>query len=120
MLVGDIVIAASDGLQFLDEDKISEILEAQSDNSSAAVSSELLRVLNELNDPDQDNVSVCIIKVSQQQTEMVKTDPSIAATAAEIPRPVSQLIQARAISAIRSTPSAKYLCKVSIERAAKQ
>ena len=120
LLVGDIVIAASDGLQFLDEDKISEILEAQSDNSSAAVSSELLRVLNDLNDPDQDNVSVCIIKVSQQQTEMVKTDPSIAATAAEIPRPVSQLIQARAISAIRSTPSAKYQCKVSIERAAKQ
>ncbi|MBV1896013.1 MAG: protein phosphatase 2C domain-containing protein [Rhodobacteraceae bacterium] len=120
LLVGDIVIAASDGLQFLAEEKITEVLEAQSDNSSAAVSSELLRVLKELNDPDQDNVSVCIIKVAQQQTEITKVQEPIALAAVESSGPAGQLVKSRTISAVSSTPGKKYLCRVSIERAAEQ
>ncbi len=118
LLVGDIVVAASDGLQFLAEEKIAEVLEAQSDNSSAATSTELLRVLKELNDPDQDNVSLCIIKVTQQQTEMTKVEEPIALAALERSRPAGQLIRSRTISAIRSAPGIKYMCRVSIERTA--
>ena len=60
---GDIVIAASDGLQFLDDDEICDLLNEYSTDSSARIAAALLRCLEELDDPDQDNVSFCVIRV---------------------------------------------------------
>lgn len=60
---GDIVIAASDGLQFLEDDEIADLLAELADRPSADISAGLLRSLEELDDPDQDNVSFCVIKV---------------------------------------------------------
>ncbi len=60
---GDIVIAASDGLQFLEDSEISEVLIEHAFATSAKISTGLLRALEQLDDPDQDNVSFCVIRV---------------------------------------------------------
>ena len=59
LLDGDIVIVASDGLQFLENDQI--ITSLQGD--SAAVAQSLLTKVATLADPDQDNVTFCVIRV---------------------------------------------------------
>lgn len=76
---GDILIVASDGLQFLDDDEIAELLADQVHGTSAEITSVLLRCLEELADPDQDNVSFCVIKV--QKT---------ASASQEVPLPVPE------------------------------
>lgn len=64
MMDGDIVIAASDGLQFLENAMISDLLDQHGAGSSATISAELMQCLKDLNDPDQDNIAFCVIKVS--------------------------------------------------------
>lgn len=59
----DVVIACSDGLQFLDETAIQEILRAQANQPSAEISASLMSEIDVLDDPDQDNVSICVVKV---------------------------------------------------------
>lgn len=63
---GDIVVAASDGLLFLPEDQIEDILARNAGAASADIGARLLRALDDLDDPDQDNTSLCVIKVSRQ------------------------------------------------------
>ena len=60
---GDIVIAASDGLQFLENSEISDLLTEHANATSAGISNALLQSLEHLDDPDQDNVSFCVIRV---------------------------------------------------------
>ena len=87
MMDGDIIIAASDGLQFLDNTTISNLLAQHGDGSSAEIAAELMRGLNELNDPDQDNISFCVIKVSvpAQASEIDQTViPMTAQSPAEV------------------------------------
>ncbi|NRB17680.1 MAG: serine/threonine-protein phosphatase [Rhodobacteraceae bacterium] len=62
----DIVIAASDGLQYLEDSVITEVLTARQDQSSSDISAALMGCLHRLNDPEQDNISFCVIKVSDQ------------------------------------------------------
>ena len=59
---GDVVIAASDGLQFLSEARISEILASQKDRRSVEINAALLAEIETLGDPHQDNVSLCVIR----------------------------------------------------------
>ena len=63
---GDIVIAASDGLQYLEDSEISAILAAKEEQSSTDIGAALMACLDSLDDPDQDNISFCVIKVSDQ------------------------------------------------------
>jgi len=62
LMDGDIVIAASDGLQFLENPEIADILADCGAGTSGDISTELLHRLDQLDDPDQDNVSFCVIK----------------------------------------------------------
>ena len=78
---GDIVIAASDGLEFLSEDRISDILMTYRVRPSAEISAVLLREIEALNHPDQDNVSLCLIKVMGEEEEQVVAPDPIAAVA---------------------------------------
>lgn len=66
---GDIVVAASDGLQFLADEEIAEVLEANADRPCTEIIADLLRCLSDLDDPDQDNISVCVIKVEPAERE---------------------------------------------------
>lgn len=61
---GDIVIAASDGLQFLDDDEIAHVVAQLGAARSAVIARALVAAVCSLEDPDQDNISVAVIKVS--------------------------------------------------------
>jgi protein phosphatase len=61
---GDTLVLASDGLQFLSDEKIQEVLVATQDENAATAAQVLLDTLNQLDDPDQDNVSFTIIRCS--------------------------------------------------------
>ncbi|NNF23335.1 MAG: serine/threonine-protein phosphatase [Rhodobacteraceae bacterium] len=60
---GDTLIVASDGLQFLSNEQITTVLKHYGDRSSAEIADLLLEALENLGDPDQDNVSFSVIKV---------------------------------------------------------
>lgn len=60
---GDIVLAASDGLLFLEDDRIAGHLQRGAHSASAEIGARILEDIAVLDDPDQDNVSLCIIKV---------------------------------------------------------
>ncbi|MEM9910729.1 MAG: protein phosphatase 2C domain-containing protein [Pseudomonadota bacterium] len=60
---GDVVLAASDGLEFLEEEEIKSIIRAHRHQPSAALAQALMDAIHALDDPEQDNVAVCAIRV---------------------------------------------------------
>lgn len=62
--VGDIVVVSSDGLQYLEDEKIQKILQRYRRRSSAEIAGYLLEAIETLADPDQDNVSLAVIKLN--------------------------------------------------------
>lgn len=65
---GDILVVASDGLQFLSNRQITQIVNAYADRGSAQIASALLEELRTLDDPEQDNVCFSVIKVEMAKT----------------------------------------------------
>ncbi|NCQ23303.1 MAG: serine/threonine-protein phosphatase [Rhodobacteraceae bacterium CG17_big_fil_post_rev_8_21_14_2_50_63_15] len=63
----DILIAASDGLQFLSDQEIALIVHDARALPSAEISARLIKRITDLNDPEQDNVSLCVLKVQENQ-----------------------------------------------------
>lgn len=59
---GDIVLAASDGLQFLPEAEIAAVLAAERLSPSARIGAVLMQRLEALDAPEQDNAALCVIK----------------------------------------------------------
>lgn len=60
---GDIVVAASDGLQFLSDDQIAEILGQRENATSAEITAALMQRIESLSDPDQDNVTFSVMRI---------------------------------------------------------
>lgn len=60
---GDILIAASDGLQFLCEDRIASLLRFVKKRSAEEIGAALMKEVQKLDDPHQDNISMCVVKV---------------------------------------------------------
>ena len=60
---GNIVIVSSDGLQFLSNEQIAGILNANCTKSADAIANALMQAVEDLDDPDQDNISLAVIKV---------------------------------------------------------
>jgi len=119
--INDIVIAASDGLQFLPEERIAGILAARADRSSSEIGAMLLNELKDLNDPGQDNISLCIVKVMAQAAETIETtEPAepVALAPVNRPAPVRQMAQTRTVASAGSTTKTEYFCRVSVKRAA--
>ena len=81
---GDIIIAASDGLLFLDDSEIAAVISAEQDRSSSEIGAALMQNLEQLGDPEQDNISFCVIKVAD--LDKVNAAEAIAATAAPKPK----------------------------------
>ncbi|MDU8943348.1 PP2C family protein-serine/threonine phosphatase [Ovoidimarina sediminis] len=65
----DIVIAASDGIQFLDHEVIEGILRDTKGKPSQAIATALIKEIEALGDPDQDNTSIAVIKVELDQAQ---------------------------------------------------
>lgn len=63
---GDILIAASDGLQFISEEQIEGVLRFQQRGSAEDISAALTKEVKKLDDPYQDNLSLCVIKVMRE------------------------------------------------------
>lgn len=64
---GDILIVASDGLQFLSNSQITRIATENAANGSKAIAERMLEELLELDDPEQDNVSFSVVKIDFQK-----------------------------------------------------
>lgn len=62
---GDVLIVASDGLQFLSDEEISDILSISGSKSSSEIAKKLLGEIERLADPDQDNVSFIVVKIGR-------------------------------------------------------
>lgn len=60
---GDILVVASDGLQFLCEEQIESVLRFTQKRTAEDIGTALLKAVQKLEDPGQDNVSLCIVKV---------------------------------------------------------
>jgi len=59
---GDIVILASDGLQYLPDQRIQEVLAANSQASAPAICRALMEAVDALDHPHQDNISIVVVR----------------------------------------------------------
>lgn len=87
---GDIIVVASDGLHFLDACEIEALIRDMADRPSAEITASLIRALDALADPEQDNVSICVIKIvaeTAMQADMPLRAPRTIATTEAAPRP---------------------------------
>lgn len=66
---GDYVILASDGLQTLDTTEIERIVAAYADDGAEAVASALIRAVEAVRDPHQDNTTVVAVRPLKDQPE---------------------------------------------------
>lgn len=91
LLDGDILIVASDGLQFLNNEQIERLLRQFQGSNSNEIANQLLRALEKLADPEQDNISFSVVKISRPSSCAAspgKSDKSSAKTSsipADIP-----------------------------------
>ncbi|MEL6293305.1 MAG: protein phosphatase 2C domain-containing protein [Pseudomonadota bacterium] len=72
---GDIVVLSSDGLQYLEDQRIERLLHRYRRRTASEIAGLLLSALEDLNDPDQDNISISVIKVNHTQP-IAKRGPS--------------------------------------------
>jgi serine/threonine protein phosphatase PrpC len=83
---GDIVVCASDGLQFLSNAQIEKILTKYRKTRSTEIVERLLDELNKLGDPDQDNISFTVIKVNDASVRAKEDRPRGPSAAVARPR----------------------------------
>lgn len=70
----DILIAASDGLQFISEQQMAKVIYENRELPSAEITARLLQSISELDDPDQDNVSLCVLKILDRRPAALARD----------------------------------------------
>jgi serine/threonine protein phosphatase PrpC len=92
---GDIVICASDGLQFMTNAQIEKVVGKYRKTRSTEIAERLLDELNRLDDPDQDNISFTIIKVN---------DASVRPKGAIQPRNGSTTTRPRRVTTVVTDP----------------
>lgn len=59
----DVLIAASDGIQYLNDGQILEVLNACSGLTAQEIADTLLKAVQSQEDPDQDNTSIAVVKL---------------------------------------------------------
>jgi len=84
---GDTVIVASDGLQFLKNDEIARILRERPFSRSSEISEALMTGVEALEDPDLDNVTLCVVQVQLAEAPALDTLQSAPPKCARSPRP---------------------------------
>jgi serine/threonine protein phosphatase PrpC len=107
---GDIIVAASDGLEFLSNEQIAETLSIYQTRPSAEISAALLRDIENLDDPDQDNVSLCLIKIMGETDAlalrpMPLAEPATLVHSKSVDRPSTVTVLAR-----KSGPASQVVC----------
>lgn len=89
---GDIVVCASDGLQFLTNARIEKVLTKYRKTRSTEIAERLLDELNKLDDPDQDNISFTIIKVNDASVRAKEERPRGPSAAVARPRRLTTVV----------------------------
>ena len=89
----DIVLVASDGLQFLDNSEIADLIAEYAHLSSAEITRNLIAALEALGDPHQDNTSLCVIKAHAPGDPIAEPAPTASA----------DLLMAEALRALKET-----------------
>ncbi|MDU8927839.1 SpoIIE family protein phosphatase [Alisedimentitalea sp. MJ-SS2] len=74
LIEGDILIAASDGVLVLSDERIAEIARAERRHSAQRIADALMSEIIEADDPSQDNVSFGIVKVSRRNKAIPPQD----------------------------------------------
>ncbi len=67
LLPGDVVIAASDGLQTLDDEEIQAVLAEHHHRPAHELAELIVDSVETCDDPQQDNISICVIRVEPYQ-----------------------------------------------------
>ena len=62
--LGDVIVLSSDGLQYLEDERIQKIINRYRRRKAAEITGHLLEAITQLGDPDQDNVSLAVIKLN--------------------------------------------------------
>ena len=75
MRMGDVLVVSSDGLQYLEEPRIAKLLQKHRKRRSSEIAGYLLKALEELADPDQDNISLSVIKLNHMKPTERKVVP---------------------------------------------
>jgi PPM family protein phosphatase len=75
LAAGDIVVCASDGLQFLTNAQIEKVLSRYRKTRSTEIAERLLDELHRMDDPDQDNISFTVIKVNDASVRPQESRP---------------------------------------------
>lgn len=94
---GDIIVAASDGLQFLESWEIEAILAEYGGEPSQLIATALLDEIERLDDPDQDNVSIAVVKVALPTAKVQKLDSARVATR-PLDAPAGRPVQPRRVN----------------------
>lgn len=63
LLADDVIISASDGLQFIPDDAINGVLTRVNGKPTTVIADALMSAVAAVNDPDQDNVSMAVLSV---------------------------------------------------------
>ncbi|MBO6674195.1 MAG: serine/threonine-protein phosphatase [Rhizobiales bacterium] len=75
----DVLIAASDGLQFLPEERVLELVTAALPASSSTLCDKLMGALKELDDPHQDNCAIVVVQMraeAAEEADVVADEPA--------------------------------------------
>jgi len=80
---GDLVLAASDGVEFLGRDGIAEVLRQGDGREAEGIAGELVGALRKLGDPDQDNAALAVLALrdGEMQAPRVTPPPALAVSA---------------------------------------
>jgi serine/threonine protein phosphatase PrpC len=76
LMAGDMLLLASDGLQFLSDAQIARILAKHRRRSAAEIASHLMAAIGALADDNQDNVSLSVIKVNHVRPNIARAQIS--------------------------------------------
>lgn len=103
---GDIVVCASDGLQFLTNPQIEKVLAKYRKTRSTEIAERLLDELLRLDDPDQDNISFTIIKVNDASVRVVEDRPRGPSLAVTRPRRLTTIAPEHVVLPVAKPPPA--------------
>ncbi|WP_375568977.1 protein phosphatase 2C domain-containing protein [Ahrensia marina] len=92
---GDVLIAASDGLQFLDEAKILDCVVKARPGSSTTICNALMQSLKDLEDPHQDNSAIVVIQRHEaEQTSKPEVKERLMEDGGDNDRPQTRILSA--------------------------
>ena len=97
LMAGDIVVCASDGLQFLTNAQIQKVLAKYRKTRSTEIAERLLGELIRLDDPDQDNISFTVIKVNDASVRPKEERPRGPSMSVARPRRLTTVVSDHAV-----------------------